>query len=123
MISYFNNVTYPFWSAPLPHPQPATLARSSDLLPTPKTAETPGETRPDGESQLTADPKTLNSDSTVLDALSVMSAGGYRHVPIMEEGVVIGVVSVTDVVDFLVIQFPEEILNPWFDIKPGDAYR
>ena len=75
---------------------------------------------------MTAAPKMLSVTDSIEDALQAMAAGGYRHLPVTEESDdglrVIGVVSVSDIVDFLVIHFPDAILNPWFDIKPGDSY-
>ena len=71
---------------------------------------------------MTPNPETLDVEASVQDALRVMATGGYRHIPVTRDGTAIGLVSVTDVIDFLVIQFPEQILNPWFDIKPGDPY-
>jgi len=73
---------------------------------------------------MTPVPTSLGEEETVTDALVSMAGGGHRHLPIHddEDGVIIGIVSVTDIVDFLVIHFPDEILNPWFDINPGDRY-
>lgn len=76
---------------------------------------------------MTPNPTVLSMDHSIGDALEAMAAGGYRHLPITEEDddgnpVVSRVVSVTDIVDLLVIHFPDAILNPWFDIKPGDNY-
>lgn len=71
---------------------------------------------------MTADPVTLSSEASVGDALQAMAEGGYRHIPVTDDGKVARLVSVTDLIDFLVIHFPDAILNPWFDIKPGDSY-
>ena len=44
--------------------------------------------------------------------LNKMSVGGFRHVPAVdEEGCPVIMVSVRDVVEFLVQSFPSEILN------------
>ena len=45
---------------------------------------------------MTRDPVTVTSDTPVQDALDRMLAGGFRHLPVMEGGSVIGVVSIRD---------------------------
>ncbi len=42
---------------------------------------------------MTADPDTLPPGKNAIEALRVMQDGGYRHVPIVEDGKVVGVVS------------------------------
>lgn len=64
------------------------------------------------EQVMTVDPECLTDDGTVADVLRMMSVGGFRHVPIVDErGLPAGVVSVRDVVDLLVEAFPAEIVN------------
>jgi CBS domain-containing protein len=63
------------------------------------------------ESVMTKDPETLEKNQTVACAMNKMSVGGYRHIPIVERGRPVGVVSVRDLVDFLVELFPERVLN------------
>jgi CBS domain-containing protein len=64
------------------------------------------------EQVMTTDPECLAEDGTVADVLRMMSVGGFRHVPVVDErGCPVGVVSVRDVVDLLVEAFPAEILN------------
>ena len=59
-----------------------------------------------------ADPDTLTQDSPMAYALNVMSVGGFRHVPLVdEEERPVGVVSVRDIVNYLVDQFPDKVLN------------
>jgi CBS domain-containing protein len=60
---------------------------------------------------MTKDPETLDETQTVACALNKMSVGGYRHIPIIERGRPVGVVSIRDLVDFLVELFPERVLN------------
>jgi len=45
---------------------------------------------------MTADPDTIDAGATVLDALKAMNERGYRHLPVMEDGHVVGVVSTRD---------------------------
>ena len=52
---------------------------------------------------MTKDPVKELPGASLAFALSVMSHGGFRHVPIVDEdNIPIGIVSVKDVVDFFV---------------------
>jgi CBS domain-containing protein len=52
---------------------------------------------------MTKDPVRERPEASIAFALSVMSHGGFRHVPIVDQDdVPIGIVSVKDVVDFFV---------------------
>ena len=42
---------------------------------------------------MTPDPVTLGPTHTAIDALRLMQDGGFRHVPVVRDGVVLGVVS------------------------------
>jgi CBS domain-containing protein len=68
------------------------------------------------ESVMTSDPTTLPPSASVAFALNKMSVDGYRHIPIVDPaGTAIGVLSVKDIVRFVVEFFPEAVLN-----LPGD---
>jgi CBS domain-containing protein len=45
---------------------------------------------------MTRDPSTVDPDVTVEDALERMLTGGFRHLPVVENGEVVGVVSMRD---------------------------
>ena len=45
---------------------------------------------------MTKDPDTIRPGATAMDALHLMHDGGYRHVPIVDEGKLLGVVSRRD---------------------------
>ena len=61
---------------------------------------------------MTTEPECLRDDQTIAEVLRMMSVGGFRHVPIVNaEGRPVHVVSVRDVVEFLVEAFPREVLN------------
>jgi CBS domain-containing protein len=62
-------------------------------------------------SVMTKNPETLEETQTIACALNKMSVGGYRHIPIVKRGKPVGVVSIRDLVDFLVELFPENVLN------------
>jgi CBS domain-containing protein len=42
---------------------------------------------------MTAKPATMSPDQTAIDALRLMWDGGFRHVPLVKDGKVLGVVS------------------------------
>ena len=61
---------------------------------------------------MTAKPECLSIRSSVAYALNMMSVGGFRHVPVVDdEHRPAFVISVRNVVEFLVEAFPREILN------------
>jgi CBS domain-containing protein len=45
---------------------------------------------------MTADPDTIAPTTTAIEALRLMNDGGYRHLPIVERGRVVGIVSRRD---------------------------
>ena len=45
---------------------------------------------------MTRDPQTIHPDRPLLDALQLMYASGFRHVPVVENGRPIGMVSARD---------------------------
>lgn len=61
---------------------------------------------------MTPDPQALQSTDELAYALNLMSVGGYRHVPILDEfGSPVAVVSMRDIVEHIVSQFPDEVLK------------
>jgi CBS domain-containing protein len=48
------------------------------------------------ESWMTPEPRTVSPDDQVEDALKTMLDNGFRHLPVVEEGEVIGIVSIRD---------------------------
>ena len=45
---------------------------------------------------MTKDPRTIPSDATVEEALEIMFAGGFRHLPVARGDEVLGMVSMRD---------------------------
>ena len=45
---------------------------------------------------MTSDPDTVNSDTTAIEALRLMQDGDYRHLPVVDSGRVLGLVSRRD---------------------------
>jgi CBS domain-containing protein len=61
---------------------------------------------------MTPGPETLKLGDPVAYALNKMSVGRFRHVPLLDaSGALVGLVSIRDIVDFIVELCPEEILN------------
>lgn len=52
---------------------------------------------------MTANPNTAERSASIAHVLQMMALGGYRHMPILnEEGMPVGVLSVKDIVDYIV---------------------
>ena len=61
---------------------------------------------------MTPQPRTISRNSTVLEAVELMGTDGYRHLPVMgEDGQPVGVLSVKDVMHYLVEYFPAKVYN------------
>jgi CBS domain-containing protein len=64
------------------------------------------------ESLMTTEPRTLDLDQTIRDAIELMQTGRYRNVPIVDDrGRLVGVVRQVDIIKYLAESFPEELLN------------
>ena len=61
---------------------------------------------------MTTDPRTLDLDQTIGDAIDLMQTGRYRNVPLVDgDGQLVGVVRQQDIIKYLAEAFPEELLN------------
>ena len=64
------------------------------------------------ETLMTSEPKTLDLDQTIRDAIELMQTGRYRNVPIVDgRRHLVGVVRQVDIIKYLAESFPEELLN------------
>jgi CBS domain-containing protein len=64
------------------------------------------------ESLMTREPRTLDLDQTIRDAIDLMQTGRYRNVPTVDDrGRLIGVIRQQDIIKYLAESFPEELLN------------
>ena len=45
---------------------------------------------------MTSDPDTIEPDETTQHAATLMMHGGFRHLPVMEDGAVVGILSIRD---------------------------
>ena len=64
------------------------------------------------ERLMTTEPRTLDLDDTIGDAIVLMQTGRYRNVPMIDRhGRLVGVVRQSDIIKYLAESFPEELLN------------
>lgn len=68
---------------------------------------------------MTESPVTIRPDQTIEEAINLMVAGGYRHLPLVDEGSVVGLLSIRDVLKHIVHFFPKEFLNQPTDPRDG----
>jgi CBS domain-containing protein len=61
---------------------------------------------------MTANPKTLSRHDNVQKAVELMGANGYRHMPVLgDDGQPVGVLSVKEIIHYLVEYFPAKVYN------------
>ncbi len=61
---------------------------------------------------MTADPQTISTDDTLLDAVRLMDQGGYRRVPVLNGSQEpAGIVDVKTVMNFVVDHVPNTVYN------------
>jgi CBS domain-containing protein len=60
---------------------------------------------------MTPNPSTASPDITVEQAMSLMTEGRFRHLPIIENGQLAGLVSIGDVVKAVIEQSQYEVEN------------
>ena len=65
---------------------------------------------------MTPQPQTLTADEPFLRALRVMHEGRFRHLPVVEQGRPIGIVSVRDALD-------EDLAELRFDLEQREEAR
>lgn len=58
---------------------------------------------------MTADPATISPDRPIVHALHMMHDGGFRHMPVVEGGVPVGMVSIRDAMGIELSRFEQEI--------------
>ena len=56
---------------------------------------------------MTAPVETVDAEAPVAYALNLMSVGDFRHLPVMRDGALAGVISLRDVLQFLSDTYPE----------------
>ena len=64
------------------------------------------------EKYMTAEPESLSPEAPIAFALNRMKLGGYRHVPLVDDdNTPVGIISVKDIVHWIVDEFPDAVLN------------
>lgn len=58
---------------------------------------------------MTAEPRSVTPDRSLAYALHLMHIGGYRHMPVTEDGRPVGMVSVRDALGQELVQFEKEL--------------
>ncbi len=58
---------------------------------------------------MTADVLTTTPDQTVQHCMSVMSEGRFRHLPVVDDDAVVGIISIGDLVQAIIADQKEEI--------------
>jgi CBS domain-containing protein len=58
---------------------------------------------------MTADLSTATPQTTVSEAMSLMTQGRFRHLPVMQEGKLVGLVSIGDVVKSRLMEQEQEV--------------
>ncbi|UKV15066.1 CBS domain-containing protein [Thalassospiraceae bacterium SW-3-3] len=61
------------------------------------------------EQVMTANPDTLGPDDTAMNALELMSARRYRHLPVVDGETVVGMVSIRDLFNVVKAQLEEDL--------------
>ena len=73
---------------------------------------------------MTPDPEVLAPEDPIVYALNKMSVGGFRHVPLVDDARrPVGIVSVKDIIDYIVDFFPNDVLTVPPDPERGNAWR
>jgi CBS domain-containing protein len=73
---------------------------------------------------MTPDPEVLTLDDPIVYALNKMSVGGFRHVPLVDSANrPVGIVSVKDIIDYIVDFFANDVLTVPPDTARGESWR
>lgn len=77
-----------------------------------KLADTPGKTLPQKvEAVMTKKVETCDLDETLTSVLQRMSNGRFRHMPVVDENGVAGIITIGDVVNFRLVELEQEALQ------------
>jgi CBS domain-containing protein len=55
--------------------------------------------------------ETLSSEATIGDAVRLMNEKGFRNVPLVKQGELVGSISVFDIITYLAECYPKETMN------------
>jgi CBS domain-containing protein len=61
---------------------------------------------------MSSEPRSLNAEATLLEAMTAMESGHYRNLPLVDDaGKVVGILRQQDLLAYVAEAFPQEILN------------
>jgi CBS domain-containing protein len=60
---------------------------------------------------MTPDPDTVTPRADVMTALERMQSGGYRHLPVVDDGALVGIVSIRDIYASVRAELEEAVLE------------
>ncbi len=60
---------------------------------------------------MTRNPVTASLDTTVDEAMQIMDSGCFRHLPVVDDGRLIGIISVRDLVKYRIMQQKADLEN------------
>jgi len=61
---------------------------------------------------MTADPACLAPSDSLGDAVRLMTQGGYRHIPLLDDrGRMAGLIAARDIMNYVAEHFPAEVVN------------
>lgn len=77
-----------------------------------KLADTPGQTLPQlVQDIMTKEVKTCTPGETLISVLKQMTEGRFRHVPVVDDGKLAGIVTIGDVINFRLTELEHETLQ------------
>ncbi|MEM8774299.1 MAG: CBS domain-containing protein [Pseudomonadota bacterium] len=77
-----------------------------------KLAETPGKTLPQRvEDVMTRNVETCSPDDSLVDVLRRMTSGRFRHMPVVQNGSLVGMVTIGDVINYRLTELEHEALQ------------
>lgn len=60
---------------------------------------------------MTRDVKTATPETTVDEAMEIMDTGYFRHLPVLERGRLVGIISIRDLVKYRMMQHEHDVDN------------
>lgn len=60
---------------------------------------------------LTPDPYTISTDRTVREVAEIFHAKPFRHLPVLKEGKILGILSVRGLMSYIGENLPKDVLN------------
>ncbi|MDA5095310.1 CBS domain-containing protein [Aliiroseovarius sp. KMU-50] len=77
-----------------------------------KLADTPGQTLPQSVAEnMTSDVQTCALDDPLVTVIKRMNEGRFRHMPVLEDGVLCGMISIGDLVSYRLRELEHEALQ------------